>query len=169
MNASANVMSAEQMVTGTKKRTVHLRGKSGNLYGANYTIPKGDFARFLGWKPETESEASGQQKAQGWRALQIAIQKEMNQVGESAMQRGSTYRNLFIAPARYSQKPGRGEDMIADGVNAMEQSVEKGHNLNMRYLELQYKFQLAGKNFGTVSNLMKVRHESVKKAMNDVK
>lgn len=169
MNASAQITSAEQMVTGSKKRTVHLRGKSGNLYGGNYTIPKGDFARFLGWKAETKAESSGEQKTEGWRTLQIAIQREMNEVGESAMQRGSAYRNLYIAPARYAQKPGREQDMVSDGVNAMQQSVESSHNLNMRYLEMQYKFQLAGKNFGTVSNLMKVRHESVKKAMNDVK
>lgn len=169
MHAMGDMLPLDQVMLGQKKRTVHLKGKSGNLYGGNYTIPKGDFARFLGWKPETEAEASGEQKAQGWRALQVAIQREMNQVGESAMQRGSAYRNLYMAWGKHTQHPGREKDLVNEGLNAMEQSVEKSHNLNMRYLEMQYKFQLAGKNFGTVSNLMKVRHESVKKAMNDVK
>lgn len=169
MNAMGETMSAGEVFRSRGKRTVHLKGKSGNLYGGNYTIPKGDFARFLGWKPETQAEKSGEQKPQGWRTLQVAIQREMNEVGESAMQRGAAYRNLYIAWGRHTKQPGRESDFVNEGVNAMQQSVEQGHNLNMRYLEMQYKFHLAGKNFGTVSNLMKVRHESVKKAMNDVK
>ena len=44
-----------------------------------------------------------------------------------------------------------------------------GQAMGMRYLEMQYKFQLAGEQFGTLSNLMKTRSEAVKKSINEVR
>lgn len=168
MNATGTTLTVEQLIGNRKDRTATLKGKSGNLYGGNFTSPKGDFARFLGYKPESEDEKNGA-KMSATRTLEVAIQKEMKVVGEGAAERGMAYRNLYIAPGRYSNEMGRGKDMINDGLEAVNQSVERGAELNMRYLEMQYKFHLAGKNFSVVSNLMKVRHESVKKSMNDVR
>lgn len=169
MNAMSQPMTVEKMMQGQQARSVHLKGKSGNLYGGNYTIPNGDFSRFLGWKPETDAEKSGEQQTDGWRTVQVAIQKEMDKVGKGAVQRGSSYRNIFIAPSAFKNQPGRERDYLTEGLNAVSNSLEQSQELNMRYLEMQYKFQLASKNYTCVTNLMKARHDSVKKSMDDVK
>ena len=39
---------------------------------------------------------------------------------------------------------------------------------NMRYLEMQYKFLYASLDYGTVSNLMKIRHEATRTAIREI-
>ena len=150
-----------------KQRSVSLTDKKGDVYGANFHIPKGDFARFLGFKKQTADEKSG--KMSGARTLEVAIEKEFQSLGKEAMQRGADYRNMYISYGRYANMPGREKDMIKDGLDAINQSVEIGQSTNMRYLEMQYKFQMAGMSYSTLSNLMKARHESVKKSISDIR
>jgi hypothetical protein len=54
-------------------------------------------------------------------------------------------------------------------MDSIQQSVELNNASNMHYLEMQYKFQWASKSFGVISNLMKVRHDSTKKSINEVR
>ena len=61
------------------------------------------------------------------------------------------------------------ESMVKDGLDSIRGSVELNKASNMYYLEMQYKFMLASRNFGVISNLMKVRSESTKKAINEIK
>jgi hypothetical protein len=150
-----------------RNRVVNLRNRRGDVVGGDHYIPKGDFARFLGFKPETEQEKKG--NVEGWRTVEIAIQKEMNKLGRSAVEHGAAYRNLFIANGRFENEPGRERDMLASGLDSIKESLEIGQSTSMRYLEMQYKFQLAGINFGTISNLMKTRNDTIKKAVNEVK
>ncbi|MBJ81119.1 MAG: hypothetical protein CMH60_07375 [Myxococcales bacterium] len=150
-----------------KQRSVSVTDKKGDVYGANFHIPKGDFARFLGFKQQTPDEKAG--KMSGARALEVAIEKEFQGLGKQAMQRGADYRNMYVSYGRYANMPGREKDMIKDGIDAINQSVEIGQSTNMRYLEMQYKFQMAGMSYGTLSNLMKARHESVKKSINEIR
>ena len=150
-------------------RQVWLRKKNGDVVGSNFTVPKGDFARFLGYKAPTKEEESGKQHVSAERVLEIAMQRSVQELGAKAMQRGSAYRNLFVSHAKYENQPGREKDMLQDGLDAVQQSVELNKASNMAYLEMQYKFHWASKSFGVVSNLMKVRNEATKKAINEVR
>lgn len=169
MTAMGQTIPIGQLMPKTKQRSVGIRERDGTIRGGNFSIPQGDFARFLGWKAPTDKEKSGQKKMSGGRTLEVAIQKQLNELGKGAMQRGMAYRNQYISWGRFSNEPGREKDMIKSGLDAVNESVELGHAMGIRYLEMQYKFQLASKNFGSISNLMKARHESIKKAVNDVR
>lgn len=167
MNAMGNAIPVSQQMP-KRERAIGVRGRDGTIYGGNFTIPKGDFTRFLGWKKPTEAEKSGQANMSGARTLEVAIQKKMQNLGKGAMQRGMGYRNMYISWGRFTNEPGREKDMIKSGLDAIDQSLEVGHAMGIRYLEMQYKFHLASKNFGAISNLMKCRHDSIKKSINDV-
>lgn len=167
MQTSAIPTTTVRDFSAKKQRSVSLTDKKGDVYGANFHIPNGDFARFLGFKKQSTDEKAG--KMSGPRALEVAIEKEFQSLGKQAMQRGADYRNMYVSYGRYANMPGREKDMIKDGLDAINQSVELGKSTNMRYLEMQYKFQMAGMSYGTLSNLMKARHESVKKSINDVR
>ena len=151
------------------KRQVWIRDKNGDVLGGNFTVPKGDFARFLGFRAPTTAEESGKQKVSSDRVLEMALHKKFNHLGAEAMQRGMAYRNTYISWGRYENQPGREKDMLKDGLDSVRQSVELNKSSNMYYLEMQYKFHWASKNFGVISNLMKVRHESTKKAITEVR
>ncbi len=169
MTAMGQTIPVSQIIPKKKERSIGLRERDGTIRGGNFSIPQGDFSRFLGWKTPTAEEKSGRKKMSGARTLEVALQKQMNELGKGAMQRGMAYRNMYISWGRFSNEPGRQKDLIKSGLDAVNESVELGHAMGIRYLEMQYKFQLASKNFGSISNLMKARHESIKKAINDVR
>ncbi len=150
-------------------RQVWIRKKNGDVVGSNFTVPKGDFSRFLGYKAPTKDEESGKQPVSSDRVLEIAMQRSMKDLGSKAMQSGSAMRNMYISHGKYENKPGREKDMIKDGMDSIQQSLELNQSSNMAYLEMQYKFQWASKSFGVVSNLMKVRNEATKKAIAEVR
>ncbi len=166
MTATATTMPLSQLMS-ERNRAVYIKDKRGDVVGGNYHVPKGDFARFLGFKPETKEEKQG--NVEGWRTVEIAIQKEMNKLGESAMKNGMAYRNMYIANGRFDNEPGREKDMIASGLDSINESLEVGHASGIRYLEMQYKFHLASTNFGSISNLMKARSDSIKKTINEIR
>lgn len=180
-------------------RTSYIKNKEGDAVGNNYTVPKADFAAFLGYKPPTPDELSGKAPVTGHRAIEVAIQKSMGELGEGAAERGNTYRNMYVANGRYQNEPGREKEMIKDGLDSiqsgaemnstqkkmsapksgesmlsdsakqyftrMESSQAKSHNDNVRYLEMQYKFQEISKQDGVISNLMKTRHDAVSRTI----
>ena len=150
-------------------RKVWLKNRRGDAVGGNFTIPKGDFSHFLGWNKPTAAEATGEKQVSGGRVLEVAIQKEFDRLGKKAVVNGMAYRNMVISSMRYNNKPGREKDMIRDGLDAIKSSVEMNGASNTLYLEMQYKFQMASKSFTTLSNLMKVRHESTKKAVSEIR
>jgi hypothetical protein len=150
-------------------RKVWVKKKNGDLVGGNYVVPKGNFARFLGYAKPNAEEKSGQGKSTASRVIEMALHNEFNDLGKKAMQRGMAYRNMYISMGKYSNQPGRERDMLKDGMDSINQSVELNRSSNMYYLEMQYKFQWASKSFGVISNLMKVRNESTKKAINEVR
>jgi len=65
--------------------------------------------------------------------------------------------------------PRAGETMLSDSAKQyfarMEESQAKSHNDNVRYLEMQYKFQEISKQDGVISNLMKTRHDAVSRTI----
>jgi hypothetical protein len=154
-------------LTQERERVVNLRNKRGDVVGGDHLFPKGDFSRFLGFKPETEQEKKG--TFEGWRAVELAIQKDMSKLGQAAMKNGTAYRNMYVANGIFDNQPGRERDGLASGLDTVRASLEVGAETNMRYLEMQYRFQLAGINFGTISNLMKTRNDTIKKVVNEVK
>jgi hypothetical protein len=150
-------------------RAAHIKLKSGELVGANYRVPNGDFARVLGLKAPTSDEESGRSPVTADRVLEMALHKQFNELAPGAMARGAALRNMYISPYPYEQRPGREKDMLKDGLDAIQSSVELNRASNMYYLEMQYKFEMASKNFGMISNLMKVRNDSTKKAISEVR
>ena len=150
-------------------RKVFIRKRNGDLAGGNFTIPKGDFAHFLGYRKASSAEQSGETPVTADRVLELAMRQQFQKLGERSMQRGMAYRNMYVSAGRYENQPGREKDMIQDGLDSIRQSVEVNQQSNIYYLEMQYKFQWASKSFGVISNLMKVRNESTKKAINEVR
>lgn len=151
-----------------QKRQVWIRQKNGDIVGGNYRIPKGDFSRFLGYRPASGQENAGK-KVSANRVLELAMQKSFQKLGTEAMQRGSAYRNMYVAMGRRANRPGSEGSVMRDNVDAVGQSLELNRASNMQYLEMQYKFQWASKSFGVISNLMKARHESTKKSISEVR
>lgn len=64
---------------------------------------------------------------------------------------------------------GEHKGVLASGMeqylSAMDKSQAKTHNDNVRYLEMQYKFQEISKQDSTISNLMKTRHDAVSRVI----
>ena len=174
-------------------RESYIKAPNGDLIGNNYTVPKGDFGAFLGYKNPTPQEMTGDKPMTGARIIEIALQKEMKEIGMGAAKNGNTYRNSGISWGRYQNEPGREKDMIKDAMDAMKQGQDKNsiedkvgrmtagsvtpyfeqlqkfqdgsRNDNIKYLEMQYKFQEISKQEGTISNLMKTRHDCVSRTI----
>jgi hypothetical protein len=185
---SGGASSKESVGSQTRaNREDYIRNADGDLVGNNYKVPKGDFSRFLGYKAPTPEEMTGKTHMSGARAIEVALQKEMSDVGLGATRHGNEYRNIAISWGRFANEPGRERDMIKDGIDAIRQGPEKNsmeargqhvsasqmyldrtqsiqkesHNDNVKLLELQYKFMEISKNDGVISNLMKVRNDAV--------
>lgn len=152
---------------GAKDREAYITKKNGDVVGSGFSIPKGDFSRFLGMKPPTMAETAG--NVSGFRAIEVALQKNFNTLGRSAVKNGSKYRSIGGALGAFENEPGREIDGVKNGLDAMQDSVELGHAMGMQYLEMQYKFGLASNNFGCISNMMKARYETVKKSLDGVR
>lgn len=54
-------------------------------------------------------------------------------------------------------------------VDANRQMMQEGAQLNMQYLQLQHDMQQESQQYNTVSNVMKVRHDSAKAAINNIR
>ena len=171
MSALATSFSIQDFAAQQKRG--HIKTKNGDAIGPNFTTPKSDFSRFLGMKAPTKEELSGEKKVDGWRAIEIALQKDFQKVGESTAKDG---QDLFAAMGTMSAyenpKPGTGDrtiDMLKDGMHAMTETMEMSQQQNVKYLEMQYKFQWQSTSYGTISNLMKARSDSIKKCINEVR
>ena len=174
------------------QRESFIRSPDGDLIGNNFVIPKGDFGKFLGYKKETPEEANGQKPLSGSRVIELSLQQEMNELGMGAAKHGNAYRNIGISWGRFNNEPGREKDMIKDGIDAIRQGPEKNimednahkiaastapyfeqlkkiqqesRNDNIKYMEMQYRFQEMSKQHGTISNLMKTRHDCVSRTI----
>jgi hypothetical protein len=173
-------------------RSDFIRNKVGDAVGSNYVVPKGDFAHFMGYRPPTADEANGTVKTDSKRAMELAMQKDLQDIGLGAAKNGNAYRNHFVAGGQYANQPGHEKQAIADMRDAIAQGSDKGtsgtkalqmgsgteqyfaraegmqqksHNLNVQYLEMQYKYQEISKQESTISNLMKTRHDAVSRTI----
>jgi hypothetical protein len=124
--------------------------------------------------------------------MELAMQKEIQEIGLGAAKNGNAYRNQFVAGGQYANMPGHEKHAIADIRDAISQSADKNsmearglqmgsgteqyfakvenmqkqsHNDNVKYLEMQYKFQEISKQDSTISNLMKTRHDAVSRTI----
>lgn len=180
-----------------EQRTDYLTNKQGDAVGMNYTVPKGDFAHLLGFKPPTAQELAGKEPVTGRRAIEVSLQNDFRAVGLGAARNGGAYRNQFVALGAFDNKPGREKDMLKDGLDSIkasmqpnateggkkqslgemahatpyqvllkqEQMAKSSHNENLKMMEMQYKMQALSKEEGTLSNLMKVRHDAISRVI----
>jgi hypothetical protein len=56
----------------------------------------------------------------------------------------------------------------ADGFESMRLLQQEGQSFNLRYLELQERLQRETREFTAVSNVMKVRHDAARAAIQNV-
>ena len=177
-------------------RDFTYKNEAGDLVSGNSETPNGDFSRFLGFKPPTAEELAGKGSPSSQRVIELALQRAFNEVGGGAMKTGMLARNQYISHGPYENMPGRAQDMVKDGLDSVKEAQQgseplrpgafgasgageymkimqeyhvKSSDDNMRYLEMQYKFLYASKSHGTISTLMKVRHEATRSAIRDVK
>ena len=169
MNATAPVIPASYFnQTAAVSKKPYVKEKNGAATGADFTIPKSDFSRFLGYAKESEAEK--QNDVSGPRTLEVALNRAFDELGDKAMVNGNKFRNNYVALAeRDNRKTGSFAHQARDGMDAMKESVEIGHAANVMYLELQYKFDAAMRSSSTISNLMKVRHEATKKIITEAR
>lgn len=64
---------------------------------------------------------------------------------------------------------GGGGSDPASMIDANRQMMQEGAQLNMQYLQLQHDMQQESQQYNTVSNVMKVRHDSAKAAINNIR
>jgi len=63
---------------------------------------------------------------------------------------------------------GSGSDPVSM-LDANRQMMQEGAQLNMQYLQLQHDMQQESQQYNAISNVMKVRHDSAKAAINNVR
>lgn len=179
-----------------KRRADYLTDAKGAAIGGNYTVDgasgKPDFAKFMGIKPATADELSGTVKTDARRAMELAMAKEVQELGVKSAKSGNAARNQFVAGGQFSNQPGHDKHVITDMRDAINESLDKNslgskvlqmgsgteqyfarvenmqkasHNDNVKYLEMQYKFQEISKQDSTISNLMKTRHDAVSRTI----
>ena len=179
--------------TGNREKV--FRTKSGDIItgSSGGKIPKGDFGHFLGWKGASKEELSGEKKPSAGRVIELALRKEINDLGKRAMQNPS-HAYFGAGDSRLANLPGREKDVIKENLYHLQTGLEKQEgslqpgNLgaamtpqymfkfaeqsrrdNYRYLEAQYRADWASKSTTMISTMMKARHESIRKSFNEVK
>lgn len=165
----ANVFKAQKISQAKqhKNSSHYVQQEDGTLRGSNFSIPKGDFSHFLGYKNATAQEKQG--KVSGERAIEVALQRRFDQIGKGATKRGEEYRNMYISWGRYTNSPGKEKELVKDGLDAVNSALEKQHAMGTRYLEMQYKLQKMSKSYSLISQLMRVRHEAVRKSWDQIR
>ena len=193
MRPSSDLPITNKLDTGKREKV--FRTKSGDLtLGGNAKIPNGDFAHFLGWKGPSPEEISGEKKPSPGRVIELALHKEITELGKSTANNAASYRNMFASDARLVNLPGREQDVIKENLDSIQNSLEKQEGVlhpgnlgaamspqymfkfaeqsrkdNYRYLEAQYRADWASKSTSMISTMMKARHESIRKSFNEVK
>lgn len=189
MPASANRLSNPE------KREYTYKAKNGSTIVGGYAeIPKGNFAHFMGFKPPSKEELSGKADVQGNRVIELALQRQMQELGEGMTKNASSFRNNFISDGHLVNRPGREMAMFSETNNAigkgidfestpitpgmlgasanpqyMVEFVEKSRKDSYRYLEAQYRSDWASKSTGMISTMMKARHDAIRKSIGEVR
>jgi hypothetical protein len=178
----------------TEKREKTYRAPNGDIIlSGNARIPKGDFAHFMGIKPASAQEKKGEAHVAPKRVVELALRKEISELGANAMKNAAAYRNIFVSDDHLKNLPGREKDMIQENFDSLQKGMEKhdaeikgklGDSMsvqymhkfaeqsrkdNYRYLEAQYRSDWASKSVTMISTMMKTRHESIKKSFNEIK
>ena len=73
-----------------------------------------------------------------------------------------------MAQAGTASVGGSGSDPVSM-LDANRQMMLEGAALNQQYLQLQHDMQQESQQYNTVSNVMKVRHDSAKAAINNIR
>jgi len=166
---STSSQSSAPSVTTKAPRTTYIKTKNNDLLGNDFRITKGDFSHFLGYKAPSTEELEGKSPISGKRVIELELQKSFNVMGKSAMSAAKDWQSIGGAMGKFENMPGRDKDSFKAGATAFKEVFEKNNDLNMRYLEVQYKFQFIHASFGTISNLMKVRHEAVRTSIREAR
>ncbi len=110
-----------------------------------------------GAQPVEEEDDSG-----GFRSAMAQLGKGALEGAASAVPGGSLMVNAMSSS---SGELGKGQSEQLDHMFEMQ---EQNQMFNMQYLELQTQLQEDNREFSTLSNLMKVRHDTAKAAINNM-
>ena len=143
------------------------QSKSDFVDKKGFRIPKGDFAHFLGWKgkkPQAAAKGPSGRDTLG-RAIQQMkeqVRTEFQKLGKSAVGRGEAYSKVGKAAGDVVFKGAEPQGQMA----VVRENMELGQAGNIKYLELQYKFQFGSRSYSVLSNIMRRRNETVRNSLN---
>jgi hypothetical protein len=60
-------------------------------------------------------------------------------------------------------------ETVAGGADLEQQSAEMDQSFNLQYLQLQQDMQAQNRQFTLISNIMKVKHDTAKNAINNIR
>lgn len=120
--------------------------------------PRTEFGAVLARTLSTATQLVGATVGGGVPVLSAAL-SAASRVADVAAATGGT------AAAAGTTGKGEGWDLL-DAQKAMQ---EQGRSFNMQYLALQEKLQKESREYTTVSNIMKVRHDSAKGAISNIR
>lgn len=90
-----------------------------------------------------------------------------------AVARGALAQSTGAATVGVGGSPGGGPAATGSDpmsmIDANRQMMQEGAQLNMQYLQLQHDMQQESLQYNTVSNVMKVRNDSAKAAINNIR
>ena len=108
------------------------------------------------------SQAEVKQDSGGFRSAMASLGKGALEGAASAVPGGRA-----VSDALRSAPNDLGRDQ-QDQLDRMFEMQEQSQMYNMQYLELQTQLQEDNREFSTLSNLMKVRHDTAKAAINNM-
>jgi hypothetical protein len=77
-------------------------------------------------------------------------------------------RAAATSPAGRASAPGGGADGAGDVLEATRALQQEAHSFNLQYLQLQENMQRDRREFTALTNVMKVKHDSAKAAINNI-
>lgn len=138
-----------------------------DLVGETYVVPGGDFAHFMGRATSSAASHALTSRVSGSRTLEAALRAQLQQLGAGSLKRIAGYAKVSdsVDALRSSGKRPFGEEAL----QTMQNHLELGHEASLRYLEMQYQFSYLSQNTDCISNLLKARHESTRKAFTEIR
>jgi hypothetical protein len=131
--------------------------------------PRNDFGQVLARALHSAVSVGGgvaRGAAQGNPVLSAAVNGLADVISQVAPSRGAVAPAAHLPSGGASLQPGGGQWDLLDAQRALQQ---EGHSFNASYLQLQEAMQRESREFNTVSNVMKVRHDSAKAAINNIR
>lgn len=144
------------------------RSNDPSVRDSGATKGTGEFGRMVN-RPVNMAQRNAQERATGWKVLESAMHKQYATVGmKTSLNRYESYRTLQKT-VDGMKKSGWDQQINDPVLQGTRDQFAMNSESNMKYLELQQKFQDESRQHTALSNLMKARHDSTKASINEIK